>query len=157
MSMQMTDSLAQDVRMAVRVLGKSPGTTALCILSIALGIGLTTGLFSVGDAMLLRPLPLERPGDIYEVVSRADDGQKVFYEGKCQWKYLPAELKRGETSCWHSAPCCAAVPVRCDVTSQPRWSVMPAGLSDFLLCSSVVADHREAVDNCWFLLSGFPS
>jgi len=65
--------------MAVRVLGKSPGTTALCVLSIALGIGLTTGLFSVGDAMLLRPLPLERPGEIYEVASRADDGQIVFY------------------------------------------------------------------------------
>jgi hypothetical protein len=55
---------------------------------------------------------------------------RQFYEGKCQGKYLSAELKAGETSCWHSAPCCAlcrcAVPVRCagalDVTSQPRWS-----------------------------------
>jgi hypothetical protein len=37
-----------------------------------------------------------------------------FYEGKCQWKYLPAELKRGETSCWHSAPCCALC--RCVLT-----------------------------------------
>jgi hypothetical protein len=55
------------------------------------------------------------------------------------------------------SPMLRAVPVRSDVTWQPRWSVMPAGLSDFLLCSSVVADHREAVDNCWFLLSGFPS
>ena len=42
------------------------------------------------------------------------------------------------------SPMLRAVPVRCDVTSQPRWSVMPAGLSDFLLCSSFVADHREA-------------
>ena len=55
------------------------------------------------------------------------------------------------------SPMLRAVPVRCDVMSQTRWSVMPAGLSDFLLCSSVVADHREAVDDCWFLLSGFPS
>jgi hypothetical protein len=54
------------------------------------------------------------------------------------------------------SPMLRAVPVRCDVTSQPRWSVMPAGLSDFLVCSSVVADHREAVAAAGFCCLAFP-
>jgi predicted permease len=49
-------------------------------LSIALGIGLTTGVFSVGDAMLLRPFPFARPGEIFKVSSMGDDGQ-VFLHG----------------------------------------------------------------------------
>lgn len=64
--------------MALRVLRKSPGTTGLSVLSIALGIGLTTGVFSVGDAMLLRPLAFERPSEVYQVSSIGDDGQPLF-------------------------------------------------------------------------------
>src|SRR5712692_1096664 len=78
-NMRLSESLGADVRMAIRVLRKSPGTTALCVLSIALGIGLTTGIFSVGDAIMLRPFALERPSEVFEVTSRADDGQPVFY------------------------------------------------------------------------------
>jgi predicted permease len=64
--------------MAIRVLRKSPAATGLSILSIALGIGLTTGVFSVGDAMLLRPYPFERPGEVFQVSSMGDDGQPLF-------------------------------------------------------------------------------
>ncbi len=64
--------------MAIRVLRKSPGMTGLAILSIALGIGLTTGVFSVGDAMLLRPFPFDRPGEVFQVSSIGDDGQPLF-------------------------------------------------------------------------------
>jgi hypothetical protein len=63
-STQMTpvESVWRDLRTVIRVLGKSPGATALSTLSIALGIGLTAGIFSVGDAMLLRPMPFHEPG-----------------------------------------------------------------------------------------------
>lgn len=64
--------------MALRVLRTSPGATGLAILSIALGIGLTTGVFSVGDAMLLRPFPLERPGEVFQVNMIGDDGRSLF-------------------------------------------------------------------------------
>jgi predicted permease len=64
-----------DLRVAVRHLAKSLGATALAVLSIALGIGLTAGVFSVADAMLLRPLAIERPSEVYDVESHADDGQ----------------------------------------------------------------------------------
>ena len=69
----------RDLRLALRLLAKNPGATALAVLSIALGIGLTTGLFAVGDAALLRPLPVERPQELWSVNSRGDDGNWMMY------------------------------------------------------------------------------
>src|SRR5277367_742787 len=51
------ESLAKDVRYALRQLGRNSGFTAICILTLALGIGAATTIFSVVDSLLLRPLP----------------------------------------------------------------------------------------------------
>jgi len=69
----------RDLRLALRLLAKNPGATALAVLSIALGIGLTTGLFAVGDAALLRPLPVEKPHELWSANSRGDDGNFMMY------------------------------------------------------------------------------
>jgi macrolide transport system ATP-binding/permease protein len=70
----MLEHLRADVRYALSWLLRSPAFTAVAIASLAIGIGFNTALFSIIDALLLRPLPIERPDRIVDVYTKGSDG-----------------------------------------------------------------------------------
>jgi putative ABC transport system permease protein len=61
------DEAAKDLGYTVRLLRKRPGFAAVCVVTIALGVGASTALFAVVDAVLLKPLPLPDPGTLVRI------------------------------------------------------------------------------------------
>ena len=85
----MLEDLARDVRIGVRLLAKRPGATVAGALTLALGIGANTAIFSVVHAVVLRPLPYEAPDRlvrIWEVTPRGIDDNVVSSGNYLDWR-----------------------------------------------------------------------
>jgi predicted permease len=67
--------VVQDLRYAVRTLKGSPRFTAIALLSLALGIGANTAIFSIINEVLIRELPLREPGDLVEIYTTEEGGE----------------------------------------------------------------------------------
>jgi len=64
------ETLRQDIRYAVRGLRKAPAFTLVALLTLAFGIGVNSSIFSVVNAILFRPLPVERPHELIDIYGR---------------------------------------------------------------------------------------
>jgi putative ABC transport system permease protein len=102
----LVDTVWQDLRYAVRTLGRSPGFAAAAILTLAIGIGANTAVFTVINSLLLRNLPVAEPQRLVNIVAGSvDTGRNLCVWPGCQdiWTYATWEQVRLRTDLFDGA------------------------------------------------------
>lgn len=85
------ESLAKDLRYAFRWMVKSPGFSLVAILSLGLGVGVNTAMFSLVDSLLFRPLPVTSPETLVDVFTTGGDGDEYATSSYADYQDLKAQ------------------------------------------------------------------
>ncbi len=115
------EDLVEDVRYGLRVLCKSPGFAAAAVLTLAMGIGANTAIFSLVDWLILRPLPIERPSRVVFLETTYNNG-----DTGTQFSYPDFQRIQQQTSGIFADVSALQMfqmdGLSIDGTSQPMWS-----------------------------------
>lgn len=95
-------TLWQDVRYGLRTLRKAPGFTAVAVVSLAVGIGLNSAIFTIVDNLLFRPLPFERPDSVVSIYTSDDRDARFGSSSYADLKDLEASNVVLESLAGHS-------------------------------------------------------
>jgi hypothetical protein len=98
-----------DLRYSLKWLARSPGFAAVAILSLAIGIGFNSALFSIVDALLLRPLPVAAPDRIVDIYTRGEDGDRYATSSYPDYPRFPQPQRRCSADVMGYSPSIAAV------------------------------------------------
>jgi len=112
-----------DIRFAVRSLRKSPSFTAVALITLALGIGANAVVFSILDAVLLRPLPIEQPDRLFFVEAR--HGNRRPFPSHSFPDYL--DFKNGTTAIGLAAYRIAAMGLQSGSSAERAWGYLVTG------------------------------
>jgi len=112
-----------DIRFAVRSLRKSPSFTAVALITLALGIGANAVVFSILDAVLLRPLPVEQPDRLFFVEAR--HGNRSPFPSHSFPDYL--DFKNGTTAIGLAAYRIAAMGLQSGSSAERAWGYLVTG------------------------------
>lgn len=87
----MFESIRKDVIYAWRSMRRSPGFFAVAMLSLGLGVGVNSAMFSLVDALLFRPLPVRAPGSLVDVFTQGEDGDEYATSSYADYVDLRAQ------------------------------------------------------------------
>src|ERR1700730_11135289 len=86
-------TLWQDVRFAARMLAKNAGLVAIAVLTLTLGIGANTAIFSLVNSLLLRPLPVKNPNQIMVLGFRQQHGPVLPEASYPDWEAISQQAE----------------------------------------------------------------
>ena len=85
------ESIVKDLRYAVRWMVKSPAFSLVAILSLGLGVGVNTAMFSLVDSLLFRPLPVASPETLVDIFTTGGDGDEYATSSYADYQDLKAQ------------------------------------------------------------------
>jgi putative ABC transport system permease protein len=119
------EAVIQDLRFGLRMLRKNPGFTAVAVLTLALGIGANTAIFSVVNAVLLRPLPFDQPDALVKLYHTPP---QVSFPGIATFALSPANFLDWRSQSQTFEAMAAIGFARFTLTGKARPEAIPAAL-----------------------------